>query len=164
MPDLEEVGGDVTISQLTQLTQAAVEWPALKKVSGNFNIQVQSNSVKTLNCAALTYVGGDFTVGTGYGTNSLVTVAFPKLATIAGKMKLYGERAPSSANTKLVNLDGFAALTSVKAITISGNSLLTSFAGLQLAIPNISSANWLASGNSYNPAYSDLQAGKWTKP
>ena len=79
-------------------------------------------------------------------------------------MKLYGERAPSSPHTKLINLDGFAALTNVKAITVSGQSLLTSFAGLQSAIPNISATNWVVSGNSYNPTYSDLQAGKWTKP
>jgi hypothetical protein len=103
-------------------------------------------------------------VGTGFTNTSLATVTFPKLTTIAGKMKLYGEQAPRNLNTRLVNLDGFAALTGVKAIEVSGQSVLTSFAGLQLAIPNISAANWVAAGNSYNPTYSDLQTGKWTKP
>jgi hypothetical protein len=164
MPVLEEVGGNINISQLSQLTQTTVEWPALKKVSGDFYIQVQSSSVNTLTCAALTFVGGDLTVGTGYGNTSLAMVSFPKLTTITGKMRLFAEQAPGNPNTRLTNLNGFAALTKVISIEVTGQSILTSFAGLQLAIPGISAAGWKATGNSYNPTYSDLQAGKWTKP
>ncbi|OQP38680.1 hypothetical protein A4H97_18350 [Niastella yeongjuensis] len=164
MPLLEEVSGSINITQMSQLTQSAVEWPVLKKVGVDFYLQIQSALVNRLSCAALASVGGDLVVGTGYGTTSLATVSFPKLTTITGNLRLFAEQAPSNPNSKLTSLDGFTALSKVKSIDVSGQSVLTSFAGLQLAIPGINAAAWRASGNNYNPTYSDLQAGKWTKP
>jgi hypothetical protein len=170
MPDLEEVGGDFLINQLQQLSQSTVELPALTKVSGSFNVLVQSTSVTTLSCPALASVGGDFLVGTGfddgYGVRCLSNLFFPALTSIGGSMKIYADYFADYgySSTKITNLDGFAVLKNVRSIEISGQSMLTSFQGLQQALPAINAAGWKASGNAYNPTYEQLEAGNWTKP
>lgn len=68
-----------------------------------------------------------------------------------------------SKNTSLTNLDGFLALTSVSKVTIQNYSALVSFAGLKNVVNSLENAQWVVSGNGYNPTLADMKAGKYTE-
>lgn len=166
MPDLEEVAGDFTINNFQNLTQSDLSFPALKKVGGNMNVQVESWSVTRLQFPLLQEVNGDCTIGTGFDDRSLNQISFPALENVGGQFTVYAEYFESygMSNTVLTNLDGFASLKQAAAVKIAGNSKLTSYEGIKNVLPVINASNWSATGNEYNPTYADLQSGAWIKP
>jgi hypothetical protein len=141
--------GDLNLSNLTALYD--LNCPALQKTTGIITIPdpFVATKLTQINFPALTQTGGLV-----IAINTINVVEFPVLTTITGDLMV--------TNTKLTNLDGFAALKSAQSIEISGQSALTSFQGLQGVIPNITESGWTATGNAYNPSYEDLVAGKWT--
>ncbi|MDR3350750.1 MAG: hypothetical protein LBN98_03750 [Prevotellaceae bacterium] len=169
MPDMEEIGGHLTVNfpYMTNTAMDSVKWDNLKSVGGNLTLTINTKTAKVLHCPALTTVGGDFKLSTGYDYSTTYrgfeTLNFPKLATIGGKLTVYpGTATAARTNTKLTGLHGFSALTGVKAIEITRQAALTDYSGLQKAFPSLASPeNWTASGNSYNPSYRDLLDGKW---
>jgi len=164
MPDLEEVGGNFTINHFNSVTQATIEIPKLKKIGGDFNVQVQSTLVSTLKFTALTTVGGNFMLGTGYSIRCLTNVLFPVLEKVGKKLSIYAQNdSQSYVNNKMTNLDGFSALKSVSAIEVKAQTSLVSFAGFKNAFASITATAWTTSKNAYNPTYADLVAGNWTK-
>ncbi|MBE9600964.1 hypothetical protein [Pedobacter sp. MC2016-24] len=163
MPDLEEVGGNFTINHFNGVTQATIEIPKLKKIGGDFNVQIQSTLVSTLKFTALTTVGGNFNLGTGYSTRCLTNVLFPVLEKVGKKLSIYAQNdSQSYVNNKVTNLDGFSALKNVTAIDVKAQTSLVSFAGFKNAFASISATSWTTSKNAYNPTYADLAAGRWT--
>lgn len=165
MPDLEEVGGDFIINHLNQVTDETVEFPHLKIIAGNFDVQVLSTYTSTLAFPVLEEVGGYFKLSTGYNTRSLTSALFPSLKTIGGTMNLYAYSGSSSyVNTKMTGLDGFSALTNVNSIEITKQSVLVSYEGLKNALSSFTPSGWSVSDNAYNPTYEELAAGQWTKP
>lgn len=164
MPDLESVGGDFIINHFQGLTVDVLDFPKLKKVAGNFNVMVQSESTKTLRLSALQSIGGNCSIGTGFDSRCLSSILFPGLETIGGKLTIYAEYADWYPNTALTNLDGFSMLKKVNAIEVSTQSVLESFEGLKNAFPSINETGWKAFDNGYNPTYNDLAAGKWINP
>jgi hypothetical protein len=138
--------GDLNLSNLTALYD--LNCPVLQKTTGIITIPDPSKLTQ-ISFPALTQAGGLVITN-----NTINVVEFPALTTITGGLMVL--------NTKLTNLDGFAALKSAQSIEISGQPVLTSFQGLQGVIPAITAAGWTASGNAYNPSYEDLVAGKWT--
>lgn len=164
MPDLKEVVGDFTINHFNQVTQPVVEFPKLQKVGGSFNVKVESTDVTTLQFPDLSSIGGDCMIGTGFDNRCLSTLLFPSLATVGRKLTIYAESYPTYSNTRIVDLNGFSALKQVDSVEVNGQAALVSFEGLKSALSSFTAANWSASNNAYNPSYSDLVVGKWTKP
>jgi hypothetical protein len=141
MPDLESVGGNMTLGYFTGA----------------------SFTPRNLNYPKLQSVGGNLDINTGYGNYSTEALLFPQLATVGGKLYIHGNTT-SNKNTKLADLDGFAALRNVPSIEVKDNSALVSFAGLQRAFESLTPAGWIQpTGNGYNPSYEDLQNNKWTE-
>lgn len=173
--DLEEVGGNFTISHLNSITAETttqVNINDLKKVGGDFDISVNSRSVRTLNVPKLQIVGGNFTIGTGYLSTSswspscdLKTLLFNQLATIGGKLTLVSDKNNnSSINQELVDLNGFSSLKNVQSIEIKNQAALVSFSGLKNALSSFGTTQWSVSNNAYNPTYDQLKAGQWVRP
>ncbi|HXO77357.1 MAG TPA: hypothetical protein VN824_19020, partial [Puia sp.] len=147
--------GDLNVSNMTALYD--LNCAVLQKITGTLTLPdpFVATKLTQISFPALTQAGG-----VEIGINSLNSIDFPALTTISGGLDIDAQGFPS--NTTLTNLDGFAALKSAQSISITGQSALTSFKGLQGVIPNITAAGWTAWGNAYNPAYEDLAAGKWT--
>ena len=147
--------GDLNISNLTTLYD--LNCPALLTTAGIITIPdpYVATKLTQVSFPALTQTGG-----VAIGINSLNSIDFPALTTIKGDLKIDAQSFP--ANTTLTSLDGFAALKSAQSISITGQSALTSFKGLQGVIPAITAAGWTAWGNAYNPSYADLASGNWT--
>jgi len=147
--------GDLNISNLTALYN--LNCPVLQKTKGIITIPdpYVATRLTQISFPALTQTGG-----VAITINSLNSIDFPVLTTITGNLNIDAQSYP--ANTTLTNLDGFAALKSAQSISITGQSALTSFKGLQGVIPAITAAGWTAWGNAYNPSYADLAAGNWT--
>jgi hypothetical protein len=169
MPDIEEIGGDanITLSTMTAMDTLTkiISFDKLKRVGGNFVLSILTNTVRTLSFPKLETVNGNFNLSAGndYSTTNrgFETLDFPSLTTINGKLTVHSGNA-SRNNTRLTNLNGFAALRNVKAIDISRQTALKSYEGLQNAFNSLgSSDNWTVSGNGYNPSYQDLKDGKW---
>jgi hypothetical protein len=168
--DLEEVNGNLNFdySDMSYSTATDFEVKSLKRVGGNFIMNMMTNSVKNLSFPELTAVEGDFNLTAGYDYSSygyvgFETVNFPKLAAIDGKLTIHSGYA-SVYNRNLKNLDGFAALTGVKAISVMRLQAIESYEGLKEAFKSLASPDdWSATGNGYNPTYQDLANGKWTK-
>jgi hypothetical protein len=165
MPDMEETGGDMTVNfpYMTNTAQDSIKFDRLKSVGGNLVMDIYTRTAKVLHCPKLEQVGGNFNLNAGYDASpyymGFEILNFPLLTAIGGKLTVQ-----SSYNMQLKNLDGFAALTSVKAIEITQLTALTDYTGLQSAFQSLASEeNWTVSGNGYNPSYQDLLEGKWTK-
>ncbi|MDR0694061.1 MAG: DUF5018 domain-containing protein [Prevotellaceae bacterium] len=168
MPDIEEIGGNFTVNYGSQnAIMDTIRFDNLIRVGGNFTFRF-IGKIKVLDCPELTTVGGNFDLNTGYDYSiyyqGFETLNFPELTTIDGKLTLH-TGSTSYSNSYLQNLDGFAALTSVKAIEITRQTALTDYTGLQQAFSSLASPDdWKATGNAYNPTYQDLKdGGKWTK-
>jgi hypothetical protein len=176
LPDLEEIGGDATINfpnmNPATITET-ISLDKLKRVGGNLSLAFRHTAVKTLSCPELTTVGGNFNLNASYDQSDsydptyiyscgFETLHFPKLNTIDGKLTIHSGNT-SFSNTKLKNLDGFAALRNVKAIEITRMGTIESFVGLQGAFPLASPDKWTVYNNGYNPTYQDLLDGKWTQ-
>lgn len=171
LPDLEEVGGDFIIIQFSGSTQETVEIPNLKTVAGDFDVTLNSGTIKTLSFPVLESVGGDFTLATGYQLsigsffnieNSLTSALFASLKTINGELSITSSNS-SYYNDLMTNLDGFSSLTSVKSVNITKQSALVSYEGLKNALSSFSSDDWYVSDNAYNPTYDELSNGNWTQ-
>jgi hypothetical protein len=164
--DLEEIGSNFSINlpYMTASDMETIDFGKLKSVGGNFNLTLGTKSAKTLTCPELTNIGGNFNLSAGYDYSSnrgFETLYFPKLTAIGGKLTIHSGNTAYN-NTQLTNLDGFAALRSVKAIEITRMSTLVSYKGLEEAFKSLaSSGDWSVSGNAYNPSYEDLKSGKW---
>ncbi|MDR0729267.1 MAG: DUF5018 domain-containing protein [Prevotellaceae bacterium] len=174
LPDLEEVGGTLYIDYYAMGTSSStpftsVEFNKLKHVGGYFFLTATGSSATTIACPELTSIGGDFKLSTCYDYSTTYrgfeTLHFPKLTTINGKLTIHSE-STSRSNTKLKDLNGFSALTKVKAIEVTRQGALTDYSGLKNAFEANpwGASDWSATNNDYNPTYQDLQAGNWTKP
>lgn len=168
--DLEEVGGSFTLNTFnnTIMTDETLDVPSLKSIGGDLSIAMNSVSIRTLKFSNLSSVGKNFTIGTGYsdmwsGNREFSSLLFPALKTIGNNMKIFVDTY-SNKNTTLKNLDGFAALENVKGITVENQTALVSYEGLKKAMSSFPANSWITNGNSYNPTYDDLKAGKWVKP
>jgi hypothetical protein len=174
MPDMEEIGGDALINfpSMRDATADTIKLDKLKKVGGNLALTFITKSAKVLSCPELTTVGGDFTLGDGYEFESYYTyrgfetLNFPKLTTIGGKLTIFPriQGYMYSKNNQLQNLNGFASLTSVKAVDITLQTALTDYSGLANAFKATPTLDFSATDNGYNPTRQDLLDGKWTKP
>ena len=122
---------------------------------------VLSTSMQQMLLPELASVGGNLTLYSGRYWRS---VDCPKLTSVGGKFTLTATNSTSYTNGYLVNLDGFSALTNVRAVEITRQAKLTSFEGLKGAFPLAAATNWTVSGNSYNPTYQNLLDGIWVKP
>lgn len=174
-PDLEEIGGSVHIHcpYMINTTGKVLELEKLRRVGGDFFMNVVTKTVETLRFPELVEVGGNFTLCTSYNSGSnyigFKTVNVPKLITIGGSLIIRAGNSSTSAstsnkNTGLTNLDGFSSLASVGSIEIKQQSNLVSYEGLKEAFKSLTSpSDWSATGNGYNPTYQDLLDGKWTK-
>jgi hypothetical protein len=173
MPDMEEIGGNLTVSlsNLTSEEMDSVKFDKLKSVGGDFVLTMNTNVTKVLHCPALTTVGGNFNLSAGYDYSSsytnyrgFETLNFPKLTDIGGKLTIYSGNSYYN-NTQLKNLDGFAALTNVQAIEVSRMMAIESYEGLKKAFNTsiTSPEQWKTANNAYNPTYQDLLDGKWRK-
>jgi hypothetical protein len=168
MPDMEEIGGNVTVNlpYMTNTEMDSVKFDKLKSVGGNFALTVITKTAKVLHCPALASIGGDFNLSAGYDYSTcrgFETLNFPELKTIGGKLTIHpGIATAARTNTKLTSLDGFTALTGVKAIEVNRQAALIDYSGLKNAFQSLASPNdWTVSGNTYNPSYQDLLDGKW---
>lgn len=85
----------------------------------------------------------------------------PLIKTINGTLNFSGDY---YTNNKLTNLEFFAVLNSLKAVTIKYNNALVDFSGLKNALNSVSADGWNVSDNAYNPTYTDAKAGKLIKP
>jgi hypothetical protein len=171
--DLEEVGGHLTVSfpymSNTPAGFTAVTFDKLKRVGGNFTLDINTKTADTLRFPELETVGGTFSFSSGYDSGSnykgFEVLEFPKLTAVGGRLLIRAQTSTSSRNGKLVNLDGFANLASVGSIEITRHSALVSYEGLQRLFQTLAEEAWIKpTNNSYNPSYQDLKDGKWTKP
>ncbi|MDR2414371.1 MAG: hypothetical protein LBD64_05245 [Odoribacteraceae bacterium] len=169
LPDIVEIGGSLTIAftaMSASTTFTSLSLDKLERVGGDFSFTAHRGSLDTLACPALTTVGGNLNISTCYDYSTyrgLSVLDFRSLATIGGKMTIHSGNT-SRNNTRLANLNGFAALASVKAIEISRQGALADYNGLKKAFAALPSLEgWTLSNNAYNPSVEDLQAGKWTK-
>lgn len=170
MPDMEEIGGNATInlSTMTNTVEGmdSIKLDKLKSVGGNFVLTINTKTAKVLHCPKLETVKGNFNLSAGYDYSTTYrgfeVLNFPLLTNIGEKLTIHSGNT-SRTNTKLLNLDGFKALTQVKAIEISRQAALVSYEGLKSAFPLASPENWSVTNNAYNPSYQDLLDGKWTK-
>jgi hypothetical protein len=167
LPDLEEVGSALSInfSAMLSATGPAFEVEKLKRVGGNLIMNVVTGLVETMSFPELTAVGGNFDLNSGFDLYSYIgfeNLSFPKLATVGGKLNIYSQ-VPYYYNQRLKNLDGFAALTRVGAIEISGLETLESYEGLKELFKTLPEESWITpTYNGYNPSWQDLKNGKWT--
>jgi hypothetical protein len=170
VPDLEEAGGEINIrfpymSRAAQ-TFTAVGFEKLKRVGGNFSFDVKTSNAGTLSFPELTTVNGNFNLITGYDYSTsyagFKSLEFPKLTSVSGKLTI-NSGSTSYSNTKLTNLDGFAALASVGEIEVVRQAALVSYEGLKEAFKSLASPDkWKTANNAYNPTYEDLVSGKWS--
>jgi hypothetical protein len=174
MPDMEEIGGNATISFTSMVNTAddmdSIKLDKLKSVGGNFTLAINTRTAKVLHCPELETVKGYFNLSASYDYSAgssnyrgFEVLNFPLLKSIGEKLTIHSG-STSRTNTKLLNLDGFKALTQVKAIEVSRQAALVSYEGLQGSFPLASPENWSATGNGYNPTYQELLNGQWTKP
>ncbi|GAB6009416.1 hypothetical protein [Dysgonomonas reticulitermitis] len=164
MPDIEEIGNSFYFAALNQGVDATLEFPKLKIIGGSFDLSVGSTKTRTVRFTALESVGGNFTLATGYNADrSLENVLFPALKNIGGAMLIKGY-STSNKNMLLKNLDGFATLEKAKSVEVTYQSAIVSFEGLKKVFSSLNASGWKTANNNYNPAYEDLQAGKWVKP
>lgn len=166
LSDMEEVGGDLTINfpYMTYSVSEVISLDKLKSVGGNFNLTLNTDSATILNCPELTTVAGDFSLSAccDYSRyRSFETLNFSKLTTVGGKLTIHSGIAGRN-NTRLKNLDGFAALRSVKAIEITRMGAIESYKGLKEAVKSLSPDDWSATDNAFNPSLQDLLDGKYT--
>jgi hypothetical protein len=168
MPDMEEIGAGLRLHlpYMTSSTITALELPKLKSVGGSFTMNVMTKTVETLRFPELTTVGGLFNLTAGYDYSSnagFKSMEFPKLATVGGKLTIHSG-STSRNNTKLTNLDGFAALASVGSIEITRQAALEDYEGLKELFKTLPAEKWITpTNNAYNPTYQELKEGKWTK-
>jgi PBP1b-binding outer membrane lipoprotein LpoB len=185
IPDLEEVGGNVTIwfpyIKNTPATLTAVTFDKLARVGGNFTLDVAiyvdtsdvaTSVADTLSFPELTTVGGNFVISSSYDADytsyvykGFKIIRFPKLATVGGKLTLQAGTSSSNRNKRLETLDGFKALTSVGSIAITRQAALVDYSGLKELFKTLPPEGWITpTNNGYNPSYQDLKDGIWTKP
>jgi hypothetical protein len=171
--DLEEVGGNFTVwypyMANTPATLTAVTFDKLKRVGGNFTVDITTATADSLSFPELTTVGRNFTLSSGQDLSGnykgFEVLEFPKLTAVGGKLLIQASTSTSSRNSKLTNLDGFAALASVGSIEVTRHSALVDYEGLKELFKTLPAAGWIApTRNSYNPSWQDLKDGKWTKP
>ena len=169
MPDIEEIDGNFTVNygNMQNMTMETVKFDNLKRIGGNFSFRFIAKT-KVLHCPELTTVGGNFDLCAGYNYSTYYkgfeTLNFQKLTTIGGKLTIFSYLNYTYYNENLTNLNGFAALTSVKAIEVTQQKALTDYSGLQQAFASLASPDdWKTTDNGYNPTHQDLLDGKWTQ-
>ncbi|MBE9600965.1 hypothetical protein [Pedobacter sp. MC2016-24] len=156
LPNLEEIG---KASRITVSSKMELDLPALKK-SGS--LEIAATQMDVLNFPALQTIDGDCSINTANYQGSMGDLKLPALTSINGTLKLFGYSSYYT-NTKMANLNGLSALSSVKRIEISYNVALNDFTGLKKAIASIAASNWVVSGNKYNPSYDDMVNAKYVK-
>jgi hypothetical protein len=168
MPDVEEIGGNFTVSLFCQyMIMDTIRFDKLKRVGGNFSFRFIA-TIDVLDCPELTTVGGNFDLTAGYDYSiyykGFETLSFQKLTTVGGKLAIFSYPNYTYYNERLTDLNGFAALASVKAIEVTQQKALTDYSGLQKAFASLASPDdWKTTDNGYNPTYQDLLDGKWTQ-
>lgn len=157
LPNLKEVGGQFNLSSPPK----EIELPLLAKLgSGNLTV----SSMKKFSLPALKTVEGNLTIASGnYNGDELEEISMPLLTTVNGTLDVSGY-SNYYGNTKLKNLNGFSALTSVKGIKIAYNTSLTDYSGLKNILSSITASSWNVTYNGYNPTFQDMQDGKYIKP
>lgn len=156
MPNLIEAGGIVTIFIMSETL--ALELPKIKSMG---SLEIGSPVMRKLSLPALETINGDCRIITANYMGEFEEFNIPKLKTINGTLDFSGEY---YTNNKLTNLDFFATLNSLKAVTIKYNKVLVDFSGLKNALSSISEKGWIVTDNAYNPTYTDAKAGKLIKP
>jgi hypothetical protein len=174
MPDMETIGGNVKI-ELTRWHNEvgdSIKLTKLQSIGGNFDLMLNTATVKVLHCPELITIGGNFNLnagydGTGYpnGFRGFESLNFPRLSTIGGKLTITaGNPSYNYSNTQLINLNSFTTLASVKAIEITKLKALIDYSGLKKAFESLAlPTDWITANNAYNPTYQDLLDGKWTQ-
>lgn len=159
MPNLEEIGGKFTLSATNGIK--TILFPSLKKV-GESVLDVAI--LQAFSLPALQTVDGNFAITTGrYQADVLSDIQMPSLITVNGVLNLTGYSS-NYFNSKLLCLDGFRSLQSVKGVTVSYNKGLVDYSGLENALSSCPEAEWKVSNNAYNPSYQDMKDGKFIKP
>ena len=156
MPNLIEAGGIVTIFIMSETL--ALDLPKIKSMG---SLEIGSPVMRKLSLPALETINGDCRIITANYMGEFEEFNIPKLKTINGTLDFSGEY---YTNNKLTNLDFFATLNSLKAVTIKYNKVLVDFSGLKNALSSISEKGWIVTDNAYNPTYTDAKAGKLIKP
>lgn len=156
MPNLIEAGGIVTIFIMSETL--ALDLPKIKSMG---SLEIGSPVMRKLSLPALETINGDCRIITANYMGEFEEFNIPKLKTINGTLDFSGEY---YTNNKLTNLDFFATLNSLKAVTIKYNKVLVDFSGLKNALSSISEKGWIVTDNAYNPTYTDAKARKLIKP
>lgn len=151
LPDLTEVDGLFSLQIYTQLELDA---PLLAS-TGQLLADVAYSNMDVLSLPQLATVNGSCSISTGAPGYSLGAIQIPKLSTVNGTLSISGP------NTRITNLDGLSALTSVQGISIQNNTMLTDYTGLKNVIGGFGASKWGVGGNSYNPTYQDMVDGKY---
>jgi hypothetical protein len=156
LPDLEEIGGTLKLFPFYNFTLEAVSAPKLKRVGGDFIANGPGSLIRRVDFPALETVGGNCSINTGMSLydRQIEALLFPKLTSVGGTLTIRNES--SYPNTAMKNFDGFAALRTVKAISVTGQMGVESFDGLKPAVRNLRPEDWSASGNAINPSYEDM--------
>ncbi|MDR2563205.1 MAG: hypothetical protein LBC98_04615 [Prevotellaceae bacterium] len=136
LPELTTVGGYFGIT-LTQYA-ASIVCPKLRSISGNLSVTNTSNVV----------------------LRPFGLISFPVLETIGGTLSLNNSYTAVDF-PNFTNLDGFAALRSVKGVTITRFANLVDFTGLKNAIPSFTRYEWNVTYCGYNPTYQDMLDGRY---
>jgi hypothetical protein len=157
LPDLEEIDGTLKLFPFYNFTLEAVSAPKLKRVGGDFIANGPGSLIRRVDFPSLETVGGNCNINTGMSSydRQIEALLFPKLTSIGGALTIRSENS-SYSNTLLKNFDGFAALRTVKAISVTGLMGIESFDGLKPAVRNIRPEDWAANGNAINPSYEEM--------
>lgn len=163
LPDLETVGNNfiIKIANINVLHLAK-----LKAVKRTFNLPCVSSiyqhnhegevSLNTVICPLLESVKSIF-----IDSPDLESVDFPKLSTVQ-ELRVVSYY-PVNNNSKLKNLNGFKALTSLTSVETKNLKEFTDYSFLKTVVENGSLKKVQSQKNKYNPTLNDLKAGKYVQ-
>ncbi|MDR1414998.1 MAG: hypothetical protein LBI96_04220 [Odoribacteraceae bacterium] len=157
-PLLGEIAGTFNVATATGIQR--VEFPMLAR-AGATTLSIAILPAFAL--PALVGVDGNCTITTGaYQGAALASLQMPALRRVDGALSISGQS--YYPNTKLTNLDGFAALESARGVTVAYNTALADFTGLRGVLSSLTAAAWSVSGNAYNPSYAEMLEGLFVNP
>jgi hypothetical protein len=164
-PDLNEVGGKMTLAEGTGQEVQPSEFPLLQKV----NSLTYTGMISKLSLPALKEVTNELRISTSYTNGSYVgmlkEIYTPNLAAVGSLVLTTSAYNASGYNNALTNLDCFRNLERAEIIDIQKQPGLISYTGLKKAIDSLSDGSlWIVSENGYNPTYEQVKAGQLAKP
>ncbi len=156
-PDLKYVGGTLNISAYTPMELS------IPKLDSAGSINADVSSIPSFVLPSLKKVNGNFSILWGSDWGTIEELGFPLLKEIAGQLQLYAY-SHDQRNTNITHLNAFENLEQADRINISFGGVLADFSGFKKVIPTLSEGSWATSNNLYNPTYTDMAEGRYTKP